>query len=261
MSLTIGGGPLARNAPKTVNYTLDSPAHSLFLHPFTRRVRAELGGQAVFDTDRGMLLHETSLLPALYVPFEDIGASLLTESGHTTHCPYKGDAAYWHLSIGGRTVENAVWAYPEPNEDASWLRGLASVYWDAADAWYDEQEQVHGHLRDPFHRVDARQAKRVVRVSWNGETIAVTDHPKVLSETGLPDRYYLAPETVRRDLLAPSRTTTYCPYKGRASYWGLRVGETEIADVAFSYTQPLKDAQNVREYLCFLHDDLTIEVG
>lgn len=261
MSLTLGGGPLANDAPKTVNYTLDAPKHALYLHPFPRRVRAELRGYAVLATDRGMLLHETGLLPALYVPFEDIPETVLSPSEHTTHCPFKGDAAYWNLTVGGHTAENAVWAYPEPTDAASWLRGLASMYWTAADTWYDEEEQVEGHLRDPFHRVDARSAKRTVRVSFQGETIAVTDHPKVLSETGLPNRFYLPPEVVRQDLLAPSRTSSYCPYKGRAKYWSLRVGDTEVADVAWSYSHPLKDAQDVRGHICFLHDDLTIEVG
>lgn len=92
------------------------------------------------------------------------------------------------------------------------------------------------------------------------EEIALTDHPRVLSETGLPNRHYLPLEGVRGELLVPSEKRTYCPYKGQAFYWHLRVGDREVADAAWSYPDPLKDAQNVREYLCFLHDELTVTV-
>jgi len=76
----------------------------------------------------------------------------------TTRCPFKGEASYWDVRADGRTAENAVWAYPDPLTPASWLRGYKAVSWDAMEAWYDEDEQVFGHLRDPFHRVDVRAA-------------------------------------------------------------------------------------------------------
>jgi uncharacterized protein (DUF427 family) len=260
MSLTFGGGPLAVNAPTTVNYTLDSPKHALYLHPFPRRVRAAVGGTTVLDSDRGGLLHETRLMPQLYVPTEDLLASALEPSDHTTHCPFKGDAVYHHLSVGGRTVENAVWSYPDPNPESAWLRGLSALYWEAADSWFDEDEEVHGHLRDPFHRVDVRPSSLRVRVALGDTVVAQTSAPQVLSETGLPNRLYLPPGDVRRDLLVPSATTSYCPYKGRAAYWTLRVGDREVPDVAWTLPDPLKDGREVRDHFCFLHDDLEITV-
>ncbi|MGI5121002.1 DUF427 domain-containing protein [Marinactinospora thermotolerans] len=260
MSLTLGGGPLAADAPTTVNYSVDGPRHALYLHPFPRRVRAELAGTIVLDSDHGHLLHETGLLPVLYVPMEDVTPALLTATDHTTHCPYKGDAAYWSVTVGDRTAENALWAYPEPKAEAAWLRGLAALYWEAADAWYDEEEKVHGHLRDPFHRVDARQSSRLVRVMLGDEVLAVSGHPKVLSETGLANRYYLPPEAVRTDLLVPSRTRRHCPYKGEAVYWSARIGEREVADVAWSFPHPLKDGQDVKGYYSFDHEALSIDL-
>lgn len=260
MSLTMGGGPFAHDAPATVNYTLSSPNSVLYMHPFPRRVRAELGGQEVLDSDRAMLLHETSLLPQVYVPTEDIRAELLTPSDRTTHCPYKGDASYRHLRVGHRVAENAVWTYPDPAPGAEWLRGYSAMYWDAADTWLDEDEAVRGHLRDPFHRVDARPTTALVHVSMGETVLARSARPKVLSETGLPNRFYLPPGDVRRELLVPSRTRTYCPYKGKADYWTLRLGGREIPDVAWSYTSPLKDARDVRDHLCFLHEELTTAV-
>ncbi|GAA3724158.1 DUF427 domain-containing protein [Salinactinospora qingdaonensis] len=258
MSLTRGGGPLAPDASTRVNYHIDSPERCLYLHQFPRRVRAEFGGRTVVDSRQGFLLHESNLLPVFYFPWDDIAESLLVATEHTTHCPFKGEASYWTLRVGDAVAHNAVWSYLDPVPAARWLRGLAAMYWSAAHAWYDEEEKVHAHLRDPFHRVDVRQSSDIVRVSLGEEVVAVSSYPKVLSETGLPNRYYLPPEGIHSDLLVPSRTRTRCPYKGEASYWNVRVGERELADAAWSYNHPLKDAHDVREYVCFNHDELTI---
>jgi uncharacterized protein (DUF427 family) len=189
------------------------------------------------------------------VPEEDVRTDLLVRTDHTTHCPFKGDAAYWTIRVGDREAENAVWAYPEPKAEAQWLRGLMAFYWKPMDAWYDEDEEVHGHLRDPFHRVDARRARRHVRVLRDGDVVAETEHPIVLSETGLPNRYYIPAEDVRRELLIRSRKRTVCPYKGETTYWSLEGAE----DAAWSYEEPLEDAAKIAGYLSFDHEALTIE--
>lgn len=265
MSLTMGGGPLSGQAPGDVNYVIDGPAHKLYFHDFPRRVRAELGGVTVLDSERARFLHETGLLPALYVPMDDVRTDLLERTDHKTHCPFKGDATYWTVRAGDRVAENAVWAYPEPLPGASWLDGYAALYFSAMDAWYDEEEPVEGHLRDPFHRVDARRARRNVKVTAQvgGETVtlAETGRPTVVSETGLPNRLYLPADDVRFDLLEPSETRTICPYKGTAEYWSLRDGDRTVADVAWAYPHPLEDAAKLAGHVCFLHDDVTVEVG
>jgi uncharacterized protein (DUF427 family) len=179
MSLTHSPGPLAGQPPTTVNYTIEGPKHRLLLHDFPRRVRAVLAGETVLDTERGALLHETGLLPVLYVPIDDVRQDLLTATDHSTHCPFKGDASYWTLRVGDRVEENVVWGYPEPLERAPWLAGRVAFYWDRMDAWYDEDEQVEGGLRNPFHRVDVRSSGRKVRVLLSGGTAiaAVGDRP------------------------------------------------------------------------------------
>lgn len=81
----------------------------------------------VLDTRRGRLLHESRLLPALYVPNDDVDTDLLQPTDHSTHCPFKGDASYWSIVSGDRVAENAVWGYPGPLDTAPWLAGhLAS---------------------------------------------------------------------------------------------------------------------------------------
>lgn len=259
MSLTLGGGPLAADSPTTVNYRIEGPTHLLFAHPFPRRVRAVLADTVVLDTGRGLLVHETGLLPVLYAPWEDLRHGKLEASDHRTHCPFKGDAAYWHLRVGDRLAENAVWSYPEPNPDAHWLYGMAALYWQAAEDWFDEEERVHAHLRDPFHRVDARHSSMIVRVSSGEQTVALSSRPMVLSETGLPNQYYLPAEDVDQASLTQSRTRTRCPYKGEATYWNLTVGGRELSDAAWSYDHPLTDGPDIAGYFCFVHDELITE--
>lgn len=260
MGLTRTDGPLSPHAPATVNYRVDGPAHKLLAHPFPRRVRAEFAGRTVLDTRAGVLVHETALLPRLYVPEADLDATAFAPSAHTTHCPFKGDAGYRHLRVGDRTVENALWAYPEPVAAASWLAGYASLYWEAADAWYDEDEQVHAHLTDPYTRVDIRPTSRHVQVLAGDVVVAESRHPLVLDETGLPSRWYLDPADVRVPL-TPRDTSFRCPYKGRSRYWSVTLPDgREIEDAAWSYPEPLAESARIAGAVCFLHDELTILV-
>ncbi|MQA14538.1 MAG: DUF427 domain-containing protein [Pseudonocardiaceae bacterium] len=260
MTLTMSGRPLSSAPPETVNYRLDAPKHRLLFDPFPRRVRAILGARTVLDSTRGMLLHESNLLPQLYVPREDVAEDLLSPTAHTTHCPFKGDATYWSLVSGQHTAENAVWAYDEPMDDAAWLRGYVAPYWRSMDAWFDEDEEVFGHLRDPYHRVDARPSSRHVRVLAGGEVVADTYRPVLLSETGLPNRCYVRPEDVRTELLELSAKHTVCPYKGTASYRSLRTSGGLIQDAVFTYPEPLDGARAVAGLLCFVADGVETRV-
>ncbi|MGH8503905.1 MAG: DUF427 domain-containing protein [Gammaproteobacteria bacterium] len=259
MTLTLSHGPLA-GRPAETNYRIEGPAHRLFFEVFPRRVRATLAGQTILDTRRGRLLHETGLLPQLYVPRADVRLDLCEATDHGTHCPFKGDAVYWSVRAGDRIAENAVWAYPEPREEAQWLRDHVAFYWDSMDAWFDEDEEIQGHLRDPYHRVDVRDTSRHVRIIAGGEVVAETRRPRVLSETGLPNRFYIAPGDVHGELLETSPTHTVCPYKGIASYRTLKLGERRIEDAAWVYHQPLENALKVRDYLCFLARGVETEV-
>src|SRR5919201_544908 len=168
MSLTFPGGPLASDPPADTNYVIDGPRHRLFLHPFPRRVRATFAGETILDSTRGAMLHESNILPRLYVPLEDVRADLLERTDHATHCPFKGNASYWSVRVGDRVAENAVWAYEDPLPESEWLRGLVSVYPERMDEWFDEDEQVF-RLRDPYHRVDARRSSR--RVQGRGDVL------------------------------------------------------------------------------------------
>ncbi len=258
MTLTLGAAPLGTRPPETANYTIDGPAHRLLLTDFPRRVRAAFNGETVLDTTRGRLLHESNILPVLYVPTDDVRQDLLVATDLSTHCPFKGDASYWSMVVGDRTAESAVRGYPEPMDAAAWLRGHQAFTFEAMDAWFDEDEHVEGHLRDPYHRVDARRSSRRVRVAVGDRVVAESSRPVVVSETGLPNRYYLPVGDVRADLLMSSTTRTHCPYKGWSTYWSMADGSA--ADVAWSYAEPFSDVALAAGHLCFLGDPVTTEV-
>jgi uncharacterized protein (DUF427 family) len=246
MSLTIGNGPLAA-APGESNYTIESPAHRLFMLPVTRRIRAELAGETVLDTRNARLLYETGIRPRLYVPVADFRPETLVASEHTTFCPFKGMATYRSVQIGDRLAEDAIWVYDEPTPETSWLRGYAGAYEERFDRWLDEDDEVLGHLPDPFHRVDIRRTSRAVRVTGpDGTVLAESSSPLLVSETGLADRLYLPRGDVKVELAQSERTWT-CPYKGHATYWSA----SGAADVAWSYETPVAESLPLQGFLSF----------
>ncbi len=127
------------------------------------------------------------------------------------------------------------------------------------DAWYEEEERVFVHPRDPFHRVDTRRSARHVVVRVAGEVVAETSRPVMLFETGLPVRYYLPREDVR-GTLRPTSTRTTCAYKGEANYWSAEIGDRVIEDLAWSYPAPLRDAGDLVDLICFFDEKVDLVV-
>jgi uncharacterized protein (DUF427 family) len=259
MSLTIGTGPLSRQ-PAPTNFHRDGPASALYLHPSPRWVRGYVGDQLVVSSTRAALLHESGHLPVYYFPREDVRADLLEDSDTHTHCPYKGDASYHHLRVGDRLIEDAVWYYPEPLDAAPWLQGLVAFYFGKLDRWMEEEEVIAIHPRDPFHRIDTLSTSRRVRVSLDGVELADSTRARALFETGLPTRWYLPAEDVRRELLVPSERHTGCAYKGIARYWSVQLPDRVEENVVWSYPEPWRDGEPVRDLLCFFNEHVDLEI-
>jgi len=262
MSLTRGTGPLAGNSPARFNFSLeDAPKHQIVVEPYPRRMRALVGGHTILDSTRGMLLHESNLPAVYYAPLDDFDEDVLAATDHHTHCPFKGDASYFSVTVGEGRLDNAVWHYPEPLPEASWLEGHAALYWGKPDLWLCEDEPVRGHMRDPYHRVDVFESSRRVTVKVNGTTVAESDRPKMLFETSVAPRAYLLRADVMPGVLERSQTTASCPYKGDATYWHVRTPEGLVEDAAWSYETPLPEAGKAIGHLTFAGDDVSVEVA
>jgi len=261
MGLTSGSGPFGARPAGLFNTEIDPPTGSvLFWDPVPQRIRALVGGETIVDTRNAKLLHESGHLPVYYVPQEDVRFDLLEPSETRTVCPHKGEARYWSIQLGERVVADAIWAYPEPLEPAPFLAGHVALAWTRADEWFAEDEQLFGHPRDPYHRIDVYRTTGHVRVLLDGQVLADSRRASVLFETGLPPRYYLPEEDVRTDLLAPSDHKTRCAYKGSASYWHVRAGGVLHDDLVWTYREPQHDAEPVRDLYCFFDERVDIEL-
>ncbi|GAA3148632.1 MULTISPECIES: DUF427 domain-containing protein [Nonomuraea] len=219
-----------------------------------KRVRTYLGGRVVADTTSALLVWEVPYYPAYYFPLADVDESALKPTGATKHSPSRGDAVVYTVTSGTKEAADAALAYPDsPLEE---IRGHVRFEWDAMDAWFEEDEEVFVHPRDPYTRVDILSSSRHVRIEVDGVTVADSHSPRLLFETGLPTRYYLPKTDVRLDLLEPTGTVTHCPYKGTAEYWSVNGKE----DLAWSYRTPLPESEKVAGLVAFYDEKLDVYV-
>ncbi len=238
----------------------DPSRHGVAVEDSPRRVRVFFNHEIVADSRRVKLLHETGHLPVYYFPLDDVRQELLVPTEESTHCPYKGDARYWSVKVGDRTAENAVWNYPTPIEGGPDIGNLAAFYWNKMDAWYEEDEEVFVHPRDPYHRVDVLESSRHVEVLVNGVKVADSHRPRLLFETGLPTRYYLPKLDVRMDLLRPTASSSRCPYKGVASYWSVEAGGTVVEDLVWGYQTSVVECPKIAGLVCFYNEKVDLVV-
>jgi uncharacterized protein (DUF427 family) len=240
----------------------------LRFEPTGKRIRVRLGGDPVADTVGALLVWEPGRVwPWYAVPDKDLEATLEAAAPATPDpAPAGGPPAVGpfaeHTTPGtahdvraGENVRPAA-AYRIGDDD---LAGYTLLDF-AAFTWFEEDEPVLGHPRDPYHRVDLLSSSRSIRVEAGGQVLAESTRPLLVFETNLPVRFYLPREDVRIGLLAPSPTRTYCPYKGRASYWSVDGGDESQRDVAWTYGDPLPDAQRLAGMVAFYDERVDITV-
>jgi uncharacterized protein (DUF427 family) len=213
-----------------------------------RRVRVLLGGLVVADTTAPRLVWERPYYPTYYLPAADVRTDLLVDTGEA-HRSRSGEARVLTVKVGDREAASAArWYGDAPVPD---LAHTVRFDWAAMDAWFEEDEEVFVHPRDPYKRVDVRQSSRDVRVEVDGLIVAHSRQPRFLFETGLPRRAYLPKTDVRLELLRPTATVTQCPYKGIARYYSLQVGDTTHADLAWWYQHTTLESAPIAGYICF----------
>jgi uncharacterized protein (DUF427 family) len=128
------------------------------------------------------------------------------------------------------------------------------------DHWFEEDEEVFVHARDPYTRIDIVPSSRKVRVAVDGETVAETTNASFLFETNLPTRYYIPKTDVRMGLLAPTDKVTSCPYKGSARYWNLATASGTHDDLVWGYDAPLPESQKIMGMVSFYNEKVDIYV-
>ena len=211
MSLVAGRGPLS--AEPAGWFSTPLPDDLVFVEPHPRRVQAVRNGETVIDTECALLVHRRGR-PLSYVFLAD--------------------------DIGDL-----------PNEPEPQAPGYVLVPWDAVDNWFEEGRQLVHYPPNPYHRVDCRPTSRRLRVDVAGATLVDTVDTTVVFETSLEPRLYVDPALVRTELLRRTDTTSYCNYKGVATYWAAVVGDTVIPDIAWSYEEPMPETTPIKGFLSF----------
>ena len=224
-------------------------ADSIVFEPSQRRVRVFFGGVGVADSRAVMLMLEKRRLAVYYFPVKDVRLDLFLPTSYTSNHPGKGPASFYSVQVGDRVAEKAAWRYLQP--ERAELKEYVAFYWDKMDAWFEEDDEVFVHPRDPYHRVDVVNSSRQVKIVVGGEVVAESTRPRILFETGLPPRYYIPKIDVRLDLLKPTTTSTRCPYKGKASYWSVTVNGKEFTDIVWGYPAPIPECPKIENLLCF----------
>jgi uncharacterized protein (DUF427 family) len=211
MSLVAGHGPLSSRPAGWFTPPLAGP--TVYIEPHPRRIQAIVGNTTKIDTERALMVHR---------------------AGNPLSYAFPADV------IGDLPVSQV----PE-------APGYVSVPWDAVDVWLEEGRRLVHYPPNPYHRIDCRPTKRRLRVTVDDTVLVDTDDTIIVFETALQPRLYVSPALVRTDLLHRTDTTTYCNYKGVATYWTAVVGDTVVSDVAWSYPDTPPEADPIRGHLSF----------
>jgi uncharacterized protein (DUF427 family) len=226
-----------------------APRAELHIEPSPRWVRAYVDSVAIADSKH--VRTATMGLPIYYFPVRDVRADLLEPSDRAEAHPVLGKRSFYDLRVGDRRVEDVGWRLTAPLPQAAELADHVAFYWGRLDHWYEEDDEVFVHPRDPHHRVDVLNSSRRVRVMVEGEVVADSHRPRLLFETGLPTRYYLPRMDVRLDVLSQSETVTQCPYKGRTVHFDLDLNGQTRRDIAWSYPYPIPECPKIENLICF----------
>ena len=211
MSLTAARGPLG--ADPAGFFSAPVPPDLVYVEPHPRRVQAVVGGRTVIDTERALLVHRVGRPLAYAFPTDQVGDL--------------------------------------PAEPLAEATGYVQVPWEAVDTWFEEGRQLVHYPPNPYHRVDCRPTTRRLRVEAAGTVLVDTDDTVILFETALGPKLYVDPAVVRTDLLRRTESTSYCNYKGAATWWAAVVGDAIIDDAAWSYEDPLPESLPIKGMLSF----------
>ncbi|KAK7967707.1 uncharacterized protein PG986_001984 [Apiospora aurea] len=260
-----------------------------------KRVRIQLDSTVVADTTSALYVWEHEYYPFYYVPLSTFREGALkpkedeeNEKAAPSSSPSSAPSPSFYVATltagagagGQRTTTDRVLVFSQdlpPNSAARGLAGLARVEFSAPGAaWFEEDERIYVHPRDPYKRIDILPSTRPVRVFVEGRLVASAPSSMHLYETGLPVRYYLPATALAATddglgLVRESGTTTQCPYKGEANYYSVVLPpgkgegkgegeETVVKDVIWYYRTPTHESARVAGLLCFYNEKVDIEL-
>jgi uncharacterized protein (DUF427 family) len=217
-----------------------------------KRIRVFFAGKLLGDSVSARLGYSTGRHPEYLIPVVDIDwANVAVDDGELVESPLGSYSAIRH-ELGGREIgrrhSNGLGA------------GFASFDFDSMDAWFEEDEQIWFHARDPFRRVEVIESSRLVEVNVNGREVARSRSPRLVTETGLPERWYIPRIDVDWTQLRPSETSSGCQYKGVANWWHVcHDGYDQLADVVWGYERPVPESSKLAGLVSFFAEHAAVE--
>ncbi|HKI40946.1 MAG: DUF427 domain-containing protein [Mycobacterium sp.] len=229
MTLVAGRGPLSSDPAGRFSPAVPAGVDiGVYIEPHPRRVQAFKDGRQVIDTERALMVHRRGHPLSYVFPVDEVGDL--------------------------------------PADPEAEAPGFVRVPWEAVDTWLEEGRELVHYPPNPYHRVDCRPTQRHLRVAVSGTTLVDTHDTMIVFETALEPRLYVDPVHVRTDLLRRSGTSSYCNYKGFATYWSAAVGDPSsspvVNDVAWSYEDPPSESLPIKGFLSFdaAHADVVAEL-
>ncbi len=107
---------------------IPGPDHPITVEATPRRIQVLFEGHVIADSDNALTLRESSNKPVFYFPREDVAMEFFGRTDRVTHCPYKGHAHYYTISMDGHIAEHAVWTYEEPYPAMSVIENRVAFY-------------------------------------------------------------------------------------------------------------------------------------
>jgi uncharacterized protein (DUF427 family) len=213
-----------------------------------------LGEEVVADSASTLLVWEVPYYPTYYFPPSDVSTGLLSPTGESRRSPSRGKATQYDVKAGDAIGA----AYSFHDASMPELQDHYVLVWNTMDHWYEEDEEVFVHARDPHTRIDILPSSRRVRVEVDGVTMADSTNGMFLFETALPTRLYLPQSDVRMDMLTPTEKVTACPYKGTARYWSVTTPTATHPDLVWGYDEPLPESERIAGMVCFYNEKVDI---
>nr|VWO99165.1 BAH/PHD-containing protein [Ganoderma boninense] len=213
-----------------------------------KRVRVFFGGEYIVDTTDALLVWLKPNYPYYFFKMKDVPDKYLVDAFQSQkHHIYD-------IVVGNRRAEAAATVYHDDELD-----GLIQIEFSEMDAWFEEDQQIYVHPKDPYKRVDVLQSSRHIRVEVNGVEVANSTRPRLLFETSLPVRYYIPTTDCKLELLGPSETSTQCPYKGVAGYYHINLPSGDVLeDLVWYYRTPQLECAEIRGCVAFYNEKVDI---
>lgn len=150
------------------------PDHPITVTPANTRWRALFNGHVIADSNDAVVLQEADYRPVVYFPREDVAMEYMARTDHASHCPYKGDAAYFTLRMNGEIAENVAWSYESPFPATGQIAGRLAFYPDRVEVYEVDDAKVNPKHHE--HHTDSSEVDQIVQHTDSGGGASQREH-------------------------------------------------------------------------------------